>query len=78
MSSIVTQTCQCGAFEARISKVSPKTGNHLICYCTDCRVLWRKITRRWRKTPFFDIKTDRSIVKQHVLTEAEHKAAYAV
>lgn len=29
--------CQCGAVKGKVTDVSPKTGNRIICYCKDCR-----------------------------------------
>lgn len=29
--------CKCGAVEGGISHVSPKVGNHVVCYCNDCQ-----------------------------------------
>ena len=29
--------CKCGAVEGEISHVSPKVGNHVVCYCNDCQ-----------------------------------------
>ncbi|WP_407333465.1 DUF6151 family protein [Enterovibrio sp. 27052020O] len=29
--------CECGALQGTLKNVSPKTGNHLVCYCDDCQ-----------------------------------------
>lgn len=29
--------CKCGAVEGEVSQVSPRVGNHVVCYCNDCQ-----------------------------------------
>lgn len=29
--------CECGAVKGKVTDVSPKTGNRVICYCKDCQ-----------------------------------------
>lgn len=36
MSEIEIQ-CDCGNFKGRVKNASPKSGNHIVCYCKDCQ-----------------------------------------
>lgn len=36
-------SCQCGSVTAQISPTGPEKGNHLICYCNDCRAYARHL-----------------------------------
>lgn len=38
-------SCNCGAFQAKLAGISPKTANHLICYCTDCQAFARHLNQ---------------------------------
>ena len=33
----ISLSCQCTAVEGSVSHVSPKVGNHIVCYCDDCQ-----------------------------------------
>ena len=48
-----------------------------LMYRTMRNALRSRLNGKWRKTPFFDAATGRSIVKPHVLSDVERTAAYA-
>ena len=33
----ISLKCKCGAVKGSIKHVSPKVGNHVVCYCEDCQ-----------------------------------------
>ena len=33
----ISLKCKCGAVQGSVSNVSPKVGNHVVCYCEDCQ-----------------------------------------
>lgn len=33
----ISLKCKCGAVEGSVSQVSPRVGNHVVCYCNDCQ-----------------------------------------
>lgn len=39
----VTLSCACGSFQAVIHDASGKTGNHAVCYCSDCQAFARHL-----------------------------------
>ncbi len=39
----ISLACTCGSFTAVIHGASEKTGNHAICYCTDCQAFIRHL-----------------------------------
>ena len=41
--SHATFTCACGAFEARLAPAGPRDGDHVVCYCRDCRAYARHL-----------------------------------
>lgn len=43
MANSITYSCQCGKVHAEVSPVGEEKGNHLICYCSDCRAYARHL-----------------------------------
>ena len=41
----VAFTCECGSLEGIAHGVSPRTGNHCVCYCVDCQCFARYLDR---------------------------------
>ena len=33
----ISLKCKCGAVQGSVNNVSPKVGNHVVCYCVDCQ-----------------------------------------
>ncbi len=48
MASPCTLSCQCGKLSAEISPVGTEKGNHLICYCSDCRAYAKHLAQEGR------------------------------
>jgi len=58
----IALSCECGKVQGKAKKISPKMGNHVICYCKDCRTYARWLGREsmldefggtdlWQMTP---------------------------
>lgn len=45
----LTFRCQCGQIEGTLNAVSPRSGNHMVCYCDDCQAFARYLggEERW-------------------------------
>lgn len=37
MMNRISLKCKCGTVQGSVSHVSPKVGNHVVCYCVDCQ-----------------------------------------
>ena len=40
----ISLKCKCGAVQGSVSHVSPKVGNHVVCYCDDCQAFARHLS----------------------------------
>lgn len=55
----VSLKCKCGAVQGSVSHVSPKVGNHVVCYCNDCQAFANhlsdasEITDKWGGTRIY-------------------------
>lgn len=53
--------CQCGAVKGSVELASSKTGNHVVCYCTDCQAFANhlpnsnKILDEWGGTAVYQV-----------------------
>lgn len=45
MTPSTTLSCTCGAFQAEVAQPDARHGNHLICYCADCRAYLHHLGR---------------------------------
>lgn len=63
--------------EQALSPVAEPSGKLAVfAFRTMKNALRARLNGTWKQTPFFDIKTGRSIVKPYVLSDAERAAAY--
>jgi len=63
--------------QATAPVTEPKGSLARFAFFTIRNMLRARLTGTWKKTPFFDTTTGRSIVKPYRLSEAERAAAYA-
>lgn len=45
MPSDLTIRCSCGALQGLVHEVTPKAGNHVVCYCDDCQAFAHFLAR---------------------------------
>ncbi|UTW44163.1 hypothetical protein KFE80_07030 [bacterium SCSIO 12696] len=42
----ISLQCQCGAVKGRATSVSPKSGNHIVCYCSHCQQFMKQLDKQ--------------------------------
>jgi hypothetical protein len=45
MGDQVELSCRCGEVQARVADASPRTVNHIVCYCDDCQAFAHRLGR---------------------------------
>ena len=41
----ISLKCKCGEVQGSVSHVSPRVGNHVVCYCEDCQAFARYLSK---------------------------------